>query len=67
MRIEFTTDELNYFIEKCQFNETNGELEILKMRNVGYSIVEISFKLNMTVETVNRRIKNIKKKIKKIL
>ncbi|MEG1597711.1 MAG: LuxR C-terminal-related transcriptional regulator [Bacilli bacterium] len=67
MKIEFTTDELNYLIDKCQFNEINGELEVLKMKNVGNSIVEISLKLNVSVETINRRIKNIKKKIKKVL
>lgn len=67
MKIEFTTKELEYLIKECQFNEENGELEVLKLRNKGKSIVSISFELNMSVETVNRRIKSIKNKIAKIM
>lgn len=66
MKIEFTTRELEYYIKECQFNEENGELEVLKLRNKGYSIISIADKLNISEETVKRRIKSIRNKILKV-
>lgn len=40
-----------------------SELEVFNLRSKGFSILQISFKLNCSVKTVNRRIKNIKYKI----
>lgn len=67
MKIDFTKDELNYLIENCNFNEENGELEVLKLRNKGYSIVSIAFKLNMTESTVKKRIEFIKMRIQRVI
>lgn len=42
---------------------TPSEVEVLKLRSSGASILEISFKLNCSTRTIERRIKNIKLKI----
>lgn len=62
---EFTKDEYEYFVDKCMFNEELAN--ILKLRIQGCSVVEISMKLNMSVSSVCRRIKEIKKKILKVI
>lgn len=62
---DFTKDEYQYIIDKCMFNEELST--ILKMRIEGYSIIQISMKLNISESTVNRRINKIKKKIKKVI
>lgn len=66
MKIDFTTKELEFYKKECNFNEENGELEVLELRNKGKSIVSIAIELNMDQRTVNRRIKNIKNKISKV-
>ena len=65
-KIDYTTEELNELIEKCNFNEENGEIEILKLRNKGKSLTSISLELNMSISTISRRISSIKNKINKI-
>lgn len=65
MKLEFSKKEYEYFIENCFFSAE--EEKILYMRLKGDSIVKISIELNMSIPTVNRRIKSIKKKIIKVL
>lgn len=63
--IEFDEDNYNYFVKKCMLNDEMSK--ILKMLIHGCSIVEIANKVNLSEPTLNRRIKLLKKKIKKVL
>lgn len=65
IKYDFTKKEFESIIEECMFNE---ELTaILRMRIQNYSIVQMSMKLNTSERTISRRLKEIDKKIKKIL
>ena len=62
---EFTLDEFKNICDKAMLNE---ELkQIFEMKIKGYSIVQMAIKLNMSESTVNRRIKQLKKKIMKVI
>lgn len=65
LRIEFTEPECEKFRTLCNF--TKDELNIFDLRVSDHSIVEISQKLNMSESNINRKIKNIKNKILKVL
>ena len=46
----------------------NEELsKIFEMRIMGYSVAKMSMELNMSESSINRRIKELRKKIKKII
>lgn len=62
---DFTKDEYEYLKEKLMLNEELSK--ILEMKIKGYSITKISLELNMSESSVNRRIKQLKRKITKIL
>ena len=63
--MEFGEPEYEYFVSKCMLNK---EMQtILNMLIHGCSIVEIANKVNLSEPTLNRRIKLLKKKIKKVL
>lgn len=64
MKFDFTEDEYNYIIKKAMLNDELSK--ILEMRIKDYSIVKISMELHMSVRTVNRRIKEIKRKISRL-
>ena len=62
---DLTKEEYEKIIDKCMFNE---ELtKILELRIKGESRTQISMKLNLSERTVDRRIRTIKNKIKKVL
>lgn len=62
---EFTQEEFESISEKAMLN---SELkQILEMKIKGYSITKMSMELNMSESSVNRRIKQLKKKIMKVL
>lgn len=65
LRIEFTEPECEKLRTLCNF--TKDERLIFDLRVSDHSIVEVSQKLKMSEATVNRRIKNIKRKILKVL
>ena len=65
LRIEFTEPECEKLRRLCNF--TKDERLIFDLRVSDHSIVEVSQKLKMSEATVNRRIKNIKRKILKVL
>lgn len=65
LRIEFTDPECEKFRTLCNF--TKDELNIFDLRVSDHSITEISQKLNMSESNINRKIKNIKNKILKVL
>lgn len=62
---DFTREEYLLLKEKLMLNE---ELtKILEMKIKKYSITKMSFELNMSESSVSRRIKELKKKIMKVL
>lgn len=62
---EFTQEEFESISEKAMLND---ELKaILEMKIKGYSITQISMKLNISERTTYRRIKQLKKKIMKVM
>ena len=62
---EYTKEEFEYIVDKAMLNE---ELtKIFEMRIKDYSITKIALELNLSESTVNRRIKQIKKKILKVI
>ena len=63
LKFEFNKDECEYLIDKLMLKEEYAQ--ILKLRVMGYSIVEISMKLNLSERTINRRIKELNNKIKR--
>ena len=65
IKTEFTEPECEYFRRACNF--TPDELAVFNLRVKANSRVEISMKLNMSESTVDRRLKNIKRKIYKIM
>ena len=65
IKTEFTEPECDYFRRMCNFTE--DERAVFDLRVKGKSIIEISMKLPMAERTVNRRIKDIKRKIHKVL
>lgn len=65
IKTEFTEPECERFRRECNF--TGEERAVFDLRVKAHSIVEIQHALNMSESTVNRRIRNIKKKIDKVL
>lgn len=60
-----TQEEFESISEKAMLN---SELKtILEMKIKGYSITKMSMELNMSESSINRRIKQLKKKIMKVL
>lgn len=64
LKTGLTEPECRRYRQECNF--TSEELAVFNMRVQGHSIVEISTQMNLSDSTVNRRIKSIKSKIKKI-
>ena len=65
MIFDFNKDEYEYLKEKLMLNEELSK--VLEMKIKGYSITKISLELNISEKTTNRRIKELKRKIAKIL
>ena len=65
LRTEFTEIECRKFRDECNF--TPDERRIFDLRVKDHSIIEICSTLHMTESTVNRRIRNIKNKILKVI
>ena len=68
MKYDFTKKELEYINENARFNERQQEifdrLTDIKGRQ---KIVKIALEMSLSERTVSREIKNIKKKILRIL
>lgn len=65
LKTEFTEPECDFFRRQCNF--TGEEREIFDLRVKACSLVEIQQRLHCSESTVNRRIRNIKRKIYKVL
>lgn len=67
-KFDFTKPELEYIIKNANFNEQQERIfKRLTDRRGRQSIVQISFEENISTATVSRIIKQIKKKILRIL
>lgn len=62
---EFTQEEFENISKKAMLNDELKTIFEMKIKN--YSIVQMAMKLNMSESTVNRRIKQLKKKIMKVI
>ena len=62
---DLTRQEYEYLKEQLMLNEELSK--ILEMKIKGYSIVQIALKLNISERTACRRIKELKKKIMKVI
>lgn len=62
---DLTKDEYESLKEKLMLNEELSRILELKIK--GYSIVEISMKMNLSERTTHRRIKELKRKISRVL
>lgn len=62
---DFTKQDYDYFCNNCMFSELQEQ--ILADRIKDNSIIEISMKYDISTAKVNRELKKIKDKIKKVL
>lgn len=65
LKLDFNRSEYEKIKEDLMLNEEMSK--ILEMRIKGYSITKMSLELNMSESTINRRIKQLKKKIMKVI
>ncbi len=65
MSFDFTKEEYEQLKEELMLDEELSKILEMKIKN--YSITKMSFELNMSTSSVNRRIKKLKKKIMKLL
>lgn len=65
IKTEFTEPECDRFRRECNF--TDEERAVFDLRVKANSLIEIQMALNMSEATVCRRLRNIKRKIYKVL
>ena len=65
LKFDFTKDEYEKIKEQIMLKDEY--LEIFEMKIKGYSIVEMSMKLHLSTRTINRRIKEIRKRIERVI
>lgn len=65
MSFDFTKEEFENISKRAMLNDEL--VKIFEMKIKGYSITKMSMELNMSERTVNRRIKELKKKIYRVL
>jgi DNA-binding Lrp family transcriptional regulator len=65
MNFDFTKEEFENICKRAMLNDEL--IKIFEMKIKGYSITKMSMELNMSERTVNRRIKELKKKIIRVL
>ena len=65
LKIELNKKEYEKLVNDLMLNEELAK--ILEMRIQGYSITQMALELNLSEPTINRRIKELKKKIKRII
>ena len=65
MNFDFTREEFESISKRAMLNEEL--IKIFEMKIKGYSITKMSMEMNMSERTINRRIKELKKKIYRVL
>lgn len=67
-KLDFTKPELEYILENANFTEEQEKIfNMLTDRKGRKTVVAISIEMNMSESAVKRRIKQIKKKILRLL
>jgi len=61
---DYTKPELEYFVEQCNF--TDSELEYFKLKARDYSIIKISMEMNVSPRQVSNLADRVKRKINRI-
>lgn len=64
-KYDFTKTEYNYMCEEAMLNDI--QKQILEDKIKGTSIIEMSFKYNVSPETIKRHVKKIKNRIMKVI
>lgn len=62
---EFTQEEFETICKKAMLNDEL--IKIFEMKIKGYSIIHIAIDLHLSERTVNRRVKELKQRIKKVI
>ena len=62
---EFTKEEFEQIVDKAMLNEELTKIFEMKIKD--YSITKMAMELNLSESTINRRIKELKRKIMKVL
>ena len=62
---EFTKEEFDTIVEKAMLNEELTKIFEMKIKD--YSITKMSMELNLSESTINRRIKELKRRIMKVI
>ena len=62
---EFTEEEFNSICKKAMLNEELTKIFEMKIKD--YSITKMSIEMNMSESTVKRRIRQLKKKIMRVI
>lgn len=62
---EFNKKDYEYFVDQCMLNEEYAKL--LEMKIKGYSRTKMAMQLNVSEPTLDIMIKELKKKIKRII
>ena len=62
---DFTTPELNYFRENCNF--VGLEIKVFELRSQGVSLEEIADMMNLSIDGVKKISQKINRKIIKVL
>ena len=62
---EFTKEEFDSIVEKAMLNEELTKIFEMKIKD--YSITKMSMELNLSESTINRRIKELKRRIMKVI
>lgn len=65
MRFDFTENEYNSIIKEAMLNDEMAKILMMKIK--GCSIIEIAMTLHISERTVNRKIKELKRKVLKVL
>lgn len=68
VKFDFVKQELDYILENANFTEEQEKIfKMLTGKNGRETVIYIAMKMNLSERTVNRRIKQIKAKILKLL
>ena len=65
MKFEFTEKDYNRIVKEAMLNDELSKIFLMKIK--GYSIIQISMEIPLSVRTTNRRIKELKNKISKVI
>ena len=65
MSFDFTKEEYEQLKEQLMLDDELAKILEMKIKN--YSITKMSLELNMSMSSINRRIKRLKKKIMKLM